>query len=141
MTDTVHAGPNDDEGVTPCCGKSPFELPGDDRMTYDPEKVTCGVSEQAEPANVYAAIGDDVIASLNALGEPPERYVLVETPAYKEYRRGAGLLVCRSVAHPQGRSVLPCQTCLAYVDHVMGGHTDGKPSSDSPTPDSLRVIR
>lgn len=37
----VHACPPDGSGLTPCCGQTPFELPRDDRMTSDPERVTC----------------------------------------------------------------------------------------------------
>ncbi|HMM95319.1 hypothetical protein [Phycicoccus sp.] len=37
---TVHACPPDGEFVTPCCGRSPFELPMTDRMTVD-DTVTC----------------------------------------------------------------------------------------------------
>lgn len=41
MTGVVHACPPGDEGVTPCCHVPPFELPMTDRMTLDPELVTC----------------------------------------------------------------------------------------------------
>lgn len=37
----VHACPPDDAGLTPCCGRTPFELPPSHRMTLDAEKVTC----------------------------------------------------------------------------------------------------
>jgi hypothetical protein len=37
---TVHACPEGDSGATPCCGHTPFDLPGD-RMTLDPALVTC----------------------------------------------------------------------------------------------------
>lgn len=39
MTDVVHGTPTD--GLTPCCRRTPFELPRDDRMTSDAEAVTC----------------------------------------------------------------------------------------------------
>lgn len=37
----VHQCPPVGHGFTPCCGKTPFELPRDDRMTLDPADVTC----------------------------------------------------------------------------------------------------
>lgn len=41
QTETVHASPPDGSGITPCCGRTPFELPRTDRMTQDPQDVTC----------------------------------------------------------------------------------------------------
>ncbi len=38
----VHACPLSDGGLMPCCGLTPFEVPGWHRMTLDPELVTCG---------------------------------------------------------------------------------------------------
>jgi hypothetical protein len=40
MTETVHRCPPDG-GLTPRCGKTPFELPRTDRITSDPARVTC----------------------------------------------------------------------------------------------------
>ena len=39
--EVIHRCPQIGEFVTPCCGKSPFALPGTDRMTLDAELVTC----------------------------------------------------------------------------------------------------
>lgn len=36
----THMSPGDDV-VTPCCGKTPYELSRTERVTEDPEKVTC----------------------------------------------------------------------------------------------------
>lgn len=41
MTETVHRCPPGDAPVTPCCGRSPFELPDTDRMTEQAHLVTC----------------------------------------------------------------------------------------------------
>lgn len=38
----VHAVPPPGSGLMPCCKKTPFEVSGTDRMTNDPDKVTCG---------------------------------------------------------------------------------------------------
>jgi hypothetical protein len=39
--EVTHACPPEGEGLTPCCGRTPFELPMTDRMTLDPALVTC----------------------------------------------------------------------------------------------------
>lgn len=39
-TETVHAYPPPGSGLTPCCGRTPFELPRTDRITSE-EPVTC----------------------------------------------------------------------------------------------------
>lgn len=41
MPEITHQCPPDGRGFTPCCGKTPFELPRTDRMTLDPSLVTC----------------------------------------------------------------------------------------------------
>jgi hypothetical protein len=38
----IHHCPRQGESVTPCCGKTPFEIPGWHRMTAKPELVNCG---------------------------------------------------------------------------------------------------
>lgn len=39
---TTHLAPPPHTGTTPCCGRTVFELPIGDRLTSDPERVTCG---------------------------------------------------------------------------------------------------
>jgi hypothetical protein len=39
--EVTHQCPPDGQGFTPCCGKTPFELPRTDRITLDPSLVTC----------------------------------------------------------------------------------------------------
>lgn len=42
MTERVHAcPPKDGGGITPCCHRTPFELPATDRITLDAALVTC----------------------------------------------------------------------------------------------------
>lgn len=41
MSETTHACPVGDGAFTPCCDRTPFELPRTDRMTLDPALVTC----------------------------------------------------------------------------------------------------
>jgi hypothetical protein len=43
MLVTVHACPPEGSGVTPCCGKTPFELSRSDRMSVDARAVNCEV--------------------------------------------------------------------------------------------------
>lgn len=37
----IHFAPPPGQGMTPCCDRTPFELPVWDRLTTDPEAVTC----------------------------------------------------------------------------------------------------
>lgn len=37
----THACPPGDAGLTPCCGRTPFELPRTDRMTLEAHLVNC----------------------------------------------------------------------------------------------------
>lgn len=39
--EVIHACPPDGSGLTPCCGRTPFELPRTDRMSTSPALVTC----------------------------------------------------------------------------------------------------
>lgn len=41
MSEVTHACPPEGSGRTPCCGRTPFELPGTDRMTLEPALVNC----------------------------------------------------------------------------------------------------
>ncbi len=41
-TETLHAQPHPGKWVSPCCGRSLDQLPQYDRITLDPEAVTCG---------------------------------------------------------------------------------------------------
>ncbi|QES45232.1 hypothetical protein DEJ49_33370 [Streptomyces venezuelae] len=41
QSEIIHAAPPLDEGITPCCRRTPFELPRIDRMTTDYALVTC----------------------------------------------------------------------------------------------------
>ena len=46
-------------GTTPCCGKTPFELPLTDRLTLDPQRVTCEPSSRCEITHpLEAALGE-----------------------------------------------------------------------------------
>jgi len=51
MAEITHSCPPEGQYLTPCCGKTPFELPRTDRMTLDPSLVTC----QARPEDVPGA--------------------------------------------------------------------------------------
>lgn len=44
---TTHQCPPDGEGLTPCCRRSPFELPLTDRLTLD-EPVDCSAVVDAD---------------------------------------------------------------------------------------------
>lgn len=53
---TTHACPPDGSGLTPCCGRTPFELPRTDRITNDPEHVTC-VPRKTAPCRTFVSGG------------------------------------------------------------------------------------
>ena len=42
----VHACPPDGSGVTPCCGRTPLELPAHHQLTVNHTAVTCPGEEQ-----------------------------------------------------------------------------------------------
>jgi hypothetical protein len=44
--ETVHACPPGNSSLTPCCGRTPFELTRTDRLTYDPAEITCTATTQ-----------------------------------------------------------------------------------------------
>lgn len=46
--ETVHACPPDGSGLTPCCGRTPFELPSSDRISSETDAVTCRPSALAQ---------------------------------------------------------------------------------------------
>lgn len=45
----IHWCPGPGEGITRCCGRTPFELPRTDRMTTVPGDVTCTPHDEEEP--------------------------------------------------------------------------------------------
>lgn len=45
--EVVHQCPPEGSGVTPCCGRTPFELPRTDRMSIDTKVVTCHALDNA----------------------------------------------------------------------------------------------
>lgn len=51
LAEVVHASPSGDAWATPCCGRSPFELPRSARISADGSEVTCrGWSAKGEAA-------------------------------------------------------------------------------------------
>ncbi|MCW2524179.1 MAG: hypothetical protein JWO63_2514 [Frankiales bacterium] len=41
-TESLHARPEPGKNFSPCCGRTLAQLPQYDRITFDPEQVTCG---------------------------------------------------------------------------------------------------
>ena len=54
--ETVHLCPPGESALTPCCGRSPFELRRDSRLTNDPAMVTCDARLPARIASIEAAL-------------------------------------------------------------------------------------
>jgi hypothetical protein len=60
MTDSkIHRCPIDDGGLTPCCGRTPFEIPRTDRMTTDGDLVTCFAAIASEALKQAGDEGHD----------------------------------------------------------------------------------
>lgn len=59
----VHQCPPGSADRTPCCERSPWDLPFGDRITVDPALVTCG----RQPVEMTVAEADRLIANLQAL--------------------------------------------------------------------------
>ncbi|NQX36266.1 hypothetical protein [Herbiconiux sp. VKM Ac-2851] len=60
---TVHACPFLGEVTTSCCHRTPFELPRFDRITTDPDAVTCGRPE-CEGYTIVEPIDEDDLADV-----------------------------------------------------------------------------
>lgn len=45
--DVVHACPGPGSGITPCCGRTPFKLPREERITTVTDDVTCNATPAA----------------------------------------------------------------------------------------------
>ncbi|WP_205576240.1 hypothetical protein, partial [Streptomyces europaeiscabiei] len=54
-TETVHACPPDGSGVTPCCGRTPFELPRTDRISSETAAITCAPAVSSRPGTEQEA--------------------------------------------------------------------------------------
>ncbi|MGW7359431.1 hypothetical protein ACWGI0_23055 [Streptomyces sp. NPDC054802] len=52
----IHACPPDGSGLTPCCGRTPFEIPRSEYMTTVPGRVTCTVREGSRRQRYAEAI-------------------------------------------------------------------------------------
>lgn len=65
-TETVHACPPDGSGVTPCCGRTPFELPRTDRISSEVAVVTCqpAVPVAAPPTTDPTALRERIAETL-----------------------------------------------------------------------------
>lgn len=67
---TVHATPPHGESTTPCCDAAPTELPADDRLTLNPDAVTCGCPQCRERTARRA--GPCPLHAVHWAGEPGE---------------------------------------------------------------------
>ena len=55
----VHACPPDGEALTPCCGRTPFELPTQDRIAEAPyEAVTCNADRMVRLADEISTLAE-----------------------------------------------------------------------------------
>ncbi|MGW2223850.1 DUF6085 family protein [Streptomyces formicae] len=54
----VHGCPPDGSGLTPCCGRTPFELPASDQMAIASSRITCRGPAHDGPSIAEAAADD-----------------------------------------------------------------------------------
>ena len=75
---TVHAVPPFGSGVMPCCGRTLFEAPTDERMTTYEHLVTCAAKRDVDPAVTAEAAARnslDLVKELRARAETAEAQV------------------------------------------------------------------
>lgn len=102
MNNIIHLCPPHGAAVTPCCGRTPFELLRVDRMTHDPALVTCG-----KPAHSRLPFRAECFAIYNADGEQIA-HTGGELPATRahESEANAALLAHCATVHPRLIAVL-----------------------------------
>lgn len=88
----VHRAPGNGSATTPCCGLTPFELPAHERLSNDPEQVTCTALEEA--GRRLASEREDIVAA----GVDP-----------------AELLVPLAPVDLSGRRTYSCEECQFYI--------------------------
>lgn len=120
----VHRCPPGDSGVTPCCGRTPFELPRTDRMTDDPRLVTCrdpGASDSAGPDEALAEGAS--VSGARVTAPAGDRVTWFDRPD-RPVSNGTVHVQPESPTHVllglPGCSGLPCR-CPATADHYFEG--------------------
>ena len=109
QTITVHACPPDGSGLMPCCGRTPFETPGD-RMTANPDDVTC-------PAAVSSPLPDQTLRDPIAALADDLRYVLnYRGPGHDHERPG--------VWDTSGKPCGHCARLASAAEHLAAYDAD-----------------
>jgi hypothetical protein len=116
---TVHACPPPGSGLTPCCGRTPFELPPTDRMSLDPTAVTCSAAPAVQaPAADRAALRDRI------------RRVLAQSDGFDpdelephDYQIQAAAIDAVLPA-PADRAAVIAATARACAEHLRSNWTD-----------------
>ena len=80
----IHACPVSGHALTPCCGRSPFDIPSSDRITLNAAVVTCR-RQEAEPA---PALPEEV-------REAAEAFRKVNSAQRGDSCTDAGCIVCK----------------------------------------------
>jgi hypothetical protein len=81
----VHATPRKGSSLTPCCGRSPFNLPRTDRISIDPFEATCGEPDAPAPASLR----DQIAAALYEWSCQPYRWADAHPDDLAAYRADA----------------------------------------------------
>ncbi|MEU4256297.1 hypothetical protein AB0B42_00545 [Streptomyces fradiae] len=113
--ETFHACPPDGSGLTPCCGRTPFELPLGDRISS--ETVTC---TEPAPASLRDQYATAIHADLNAHKGRLDQGLLGIVPRLTD-----AVLAVRDTEMQQLRArVAELEQALADADTTQL-HTDG----------------
>jgi|SRR5690242_4176813 len=81
--EVVHECPLDRGATTPCCGKSPFELHPQSRMTVMPELITCPKREVAALTTERDRLRSALAAVLGQFQQAKSRDGMTHAPYYK----------------------------------------------------------
>jgi hypothetical protein len=66
--EVVHACPVAEGGLMPCCGQTPFEVPGTERMTLEPGLVTCRGAADGDTPSLADALKASLKRGADGLG-------------------------------------------------------------------------
>ena len=72
-SEVTHACPPHGAAMTPCCARTPFELPRTDRITLNDADVTCGFPHRGPPGHPSSMFFLSPRAVDNSPGSASER--------------------------------------------------------------------
>lgn len=148
MTETIHACPPAGSSLTPCCARTPLELPLGDRMVVDQAAVTCAGAAPAKyphPEGNTTVLGSEIFASSDGqvICWKGENYVPQGEPAPDALRSLRDRLAAEHVtaarnaaathktteaAHVHDGITAGLDIALRLVDHALAATAVGTPT-------------